>query len=297
MAGYYKNNRTLEVVISGVVGYGIIGIAIYKYFNWPSVVLAILGVLAFLFFLDKYQKYKNNKQELTRATAPCKHGMPGALHGYSLCSQCQQEKEAAAEIARKQKIEDDTRRQAEKERAYKEWVRQIRLPDYLRKMYPAEFEKLVCDLFRQMGYEVEPTPYSGDNGIDGFLKKGSESSVLQCKRVKGSVGEPILRDLYGTMHATGASEGVVVTTGRVSAKARIWAGNKPIRIIELTELVALIRAHYPEDQVVPERFAPISKLEDLCPKCGSPLRIVTWKGSLFMGCSSYPACRYTTGLR
>lgn len=88
------------------------------------------------------------------------------------------------------------------------------------------------------------------------MKKNGVSSILQCKRVKGSVGEPILRDLFGTMNATGAKEGVVATTGKVSIQARTWAENKPIRILELDEIVNLIRTHYREDDIVPETFDP-----------------------------------------
>lgn len=98
-----------------------------------------------------------------------------------------------------------------------------------------------------MGYTVRQTPYVADNGVDGYLEKEGKLSVLQCKRVKGAVGEPVLRDLFGTMHAAGAHEGIVVTTGNVSSPAKAWAHKKPIRIIELHELITHIRIYYGED--------------------------------------------------
>ncbi len=296
MAYYTRtNSRSREIVdgiFSSIVLFGI-GSAIFRQFGLEGLAITVIGICGifgiFLVFLQ-YGKYK-------AARARCKHGVVGAaLNGYKLCIKCQWEKEAEEQIARKRAEEEEARRKAEKERAYKEWVAKIRLPEYLTKMDPEEFEHLVCDLFRKMGYEVEHTPYSGDGGVDGYLKKNGDLSILQCKRVQGSVGEPILRDLFGTMHAKGAKEGVVVTTGKVSQKARDWASNKPIRILEIGEIVNHIRTHYREDEVVPESFIPDHKKNSTCPKCSGPLKVVNWKGRRFLGCSAYPSCRYTKGL-
>ena len=35
------------------------------------------------------------------------------------------------------------------------------------------------------------------------------------------------------------------------------------------------------------------RTQKICPKCNSPLRLVTGKNGVFMGCSSYPKCSYT----
>jgi restriction system protein len=241
-------------------------------------------------------KRKKKSEEEKRANAPCKHGIIGALYGSQTCIKCQQEKAAEEQIAIQRAEEEAARRKIEKERAYREWIAKIRLPEYLQKMDPGEFELLVCDLFRRMGYQVEQTPLSGDSGIDGYLRKDGILSILQCKRVKGSVGEPILRDLFGTMHATGAKKGVVVTTGKVSMKALKWSKNKPMKIMELSELVEHIRTFYREDDIIPVNFVPNTSKDSYCPKCGSPMKVVNWEGKRFLGCSAYPSCRYTTSL-
>lgn len=158
-------------------------------------------------------------------------------------------------------------------------------------MDPYKFEQLICSLFRRMGYDVRETPYVGDNGVDGFLYKDNLKLVLQCKRVKGSVGEPVLRDLFGTMHATDSHSAIVVTTGRVSDQARTWANGKPIRIIEFLELQSLIRANFRDGDVVPAEFVLPESF--LCPRCSSPLRVVHGPRGRFVGCKGYPNCRYT----
>lgn len=53
----------------------------------------------------------------------------------------------------------------------KEWKElDIGLSNNFADYTPREFEKFVCDLFRNMGYNVELTPASGDYGIDVVAK-------------------------------------------------------------------------------------------------------------------------------
>jgi len=148
------------------------------------------------------------------------------------------------------------KKEQDRQDQYREWLRSIRMPSFLQNLHPFRFEQLVCDLFRRIGFEVEHTPKTGDSGVDGYLRKQGELSVLQCKRVKNKIGEPILRDLFGTMQHVKAVQGILVTTGHISHKARRWAKGKPIRMIELEGLVALIRQHFSEDEVVPPDFNP-----------------------------------------
>jgi restriction endonuclease Mrr len=180
---------------------------------------------------------------------PCAHGTVGAKRKPSLCARCVEEAEAARQAVRAEE-------EAQRRRSFKQWQQRVRLPSYLETMDPREFEHLVCLLLSKMGYEVQATPYSGDGGVDGFLRRGGELTLLQCKRVKSKVGEPVLRDLYGTMHAHAAASGLVVTTGSVSRQARRWISNNPIQIIEQQELVSLVHEHISEAAVVPENFSP-----------------------------------------
>ena len=257
---------------------------------------------------------RHRRQAAAQRAAQCKHGTRGAVYKPTLCGECvreckEQERVAAeqakiaaeqarvaAEQAKVAAEQDAARRERERQERHREYLRKIRLPEHLRSMHPGEFEHLVCDLFRRQGYEAEPTPLSGDGGVDGYLRKNGALTVLQCKRVKGSVGEPVLRDLFGTMHGCGAVEGIVVTTGNVSTQARAWSNGKPIRIIELDELTVLLRRHYKEDEVVPGDFQPKESSPDLCPDCGRPLRTKNGSRGKFVGCTGYPTCRYTRPL-
>jgi hypothetical protein len=106
---------------------------------------------------------------------------------------------------------------------------------------PREFEMVVRNLFIQAGYQADTTPITGDQGVDLFLYKGGLKAVVQCKRYKGTVGQPVVRDLYGSMLHYQASEAYLVTTGNISNPARDWAQGKPIHLIDGFELINFIR--------------------------------------------------------
>jgi restriction system protein len=168
------------------------------------------------------------------------------------------------------------------------------MPEFLRQVDPRAFEALVCKLYERMGYSVEPTRYVGDDGVDGYLRKDGKLTILQCKRTKSAIGAPILRDVLGAMHHDKADAAIVVTTGGVSRQARRWAVGTPIRIIQLPELVEMLKCHLREEDIVPDDFAVGE--ERFCAKCGMPLREVQGRRGRFLGCTGYPVCRYTRDL-
>jgi len=111
---------------------------------------------------------------------------------------------------------------------------------------PSEFEKLVAKTYREQGHSVEVVGATGDHGIDLIVhtNKG-ETWLVQCKKYRGKVGEPVVRDFYGVLRASNAEAGAIVTTGLITPQARLWAEGKPIflydgraflKIIETTRL-------------------------------------------------------------
>jgi restriction system protein len=72
--------------------------------------------------------------------------------------------------------------------------------DELKAMTPIEFEEWVGARFEDLGYRVKTTAVSGDHGVDLVARRDGEKVIIQCKRYRDTaVGEPVLRDLYGTM--------------------------------------------------------------------------------------------------
>lgn len=111
----------------------------------------------------------------------------------------------------------------------------------LRSLNPTDFEHFIAGLFERMGYSVEPTAATGDEGVDLFLKRENKTAIVQCKRYRNNVGQPIVRDLYGTMQHNRVEEAYLVTTGTITLPAQEWARDKPIHLVDGRALVEWIR--------------------------------------------------------
>ncbi len=111
----------------------------------------------------------------------------------------------------------------------------------LRELTPSQFEAYVAyRLFERKGYRVDNIRDTKDGGIDILVTDGmGQQAIVQCKRYRGTVGAPIVRDLYGTMIHHGAGYAYLVTNSTFSEEARIWAAGKPIELIDGRRLVEL----------------------------------------------------------
>lgn len=106
----------------------------------------------------------------------------------------------------------------------------------------SQFEELVADTYRAQGHKVEVIGSPGDHGIDLVVhtRKG-ETWLVQCKKYRGKVGEPVIRDFYGALQASSADAGAVITTGYITAAARLWAEGKPIFLYDGDEFLKVIQ--------------------------------------------------------
>lgn len=114
----------------------------------------------------------------------------------------------------------------------------------IEEMSPDAFERLTQRMLRESGFvHVEVTGRTGDGGIDG---KGiaringlmSFHIVFQCKKYKGSVGAPEIRNFRGAIVGR-ADRGMFVTTGSFT-KAAIEEANRdgvaPIDLVDGDQL-------------------------------------------------------------
>lgn len=107
-----------------------------------------------------------------------------------------------------------------------------------------EFENVCQQLVENMGFRTETTKASGDGGIDLIAYNNqpllSGKYIIQCKRYSGSVGEPIIRDLYGVVMSERANKGILMTTGYFTNSAISFAEGKPIELIDGQKLGELL---------------------------------------------------------
>ena len=148
------------------------------------------------------------------------------------------------------------------------WIEESRKLESLQHLQPERFQELMWILFKNLGWKVEETPFSQDGGVDGLLTKGTTTMVLQCKRYKGNIGEPTMRDLYGTYSHRKANGAILVTTGRISLPARKFAVGKNIEWYDGEGLLSLLATAGITTEQIPDSFVA----EDLLPLYGEKLR-------------------------
>jgi restriction system protein len=114
-----------------------------------------------------------------------------------------------------------------------------------------DFEHLVRELCGKMfsaeGAEVKVTQASRDQGVDAVafdpdpIRGGK--FVIQAKRYTKVVPVSAVRDLYGTMLNEGAVKGILVTTAHYGPDSREFAKDKPITLIDGSNLVYLLEQY------------------------------------------------------
>jgi holliday junction DNA helicase RuvB len=101
------------------------------------------------------------------------------------------------------------------------------------------FKEFSVNLFREMGYTVEITPGTSDNGIDLLLRKNNQLIAVQCKRWSTPIRESIVRDFYSALMSSAAQSGYVVTTSTFTSHAYSFAESKPVQLVDLEALIDL----------------------------------------------------------
>lgn len=174
------------------------------------------------------------------------------------------------------------------------------------------FEELIAEAYRRRGYASTITAGGADGGIDVVLKRPNETVFVQCKHWKAfTVDVMKARELLGVVTASGATKGILITSGRFTAAAKQFAIVGKLELVDgdgLIELIKEIQQQVPVNATphgpVPVQPTPVelgpSTAEDvpLCPKCDSKMALRVARrgdhaGDRFWGCSRYPACRGT----
>jgi hypothetical protein len=128
---------------------------------------------------------------------------------------------------------------------YEKAVKQVELEqkrsqeEYWHSLSGQDFETELARLYKLAGYTVETTSVTGDEGVDLFLRKDNQLSVVQCKRHNKRLGPVTVRELHGTLLHFRADCGILAATGGFTDGARRHAHGKPIELLDLDGILSL----------------------------------------------------------
>ena len=113
----------------------------------------------------------------------------------------------------------------------------------IRKLHWKEFEKLVAEVFRRIGYTVvDAGTLSAGVAADLVATAPHEEVLVQCEHRRSAVvGVITVRELIGVVTAEGATGGALVTSGSFTEDAVAFAADKPLQLIDGENLEKLVR--------------------------------------------------------
>jgi restriction system protein len=108
---------------------------------------------------------------------------------------------------------------------------------------PKEFEHFIQNLFDRLGFDTKQFQASGDGGIDCIAYDPTPirggKYIIQVKQYKDTVQPSAVRDLFGVVHAEGATKGILITTSGFGPSSYDFANGKPLQLYDATRLLWL----------------------------------------------------------
>lgn len=94
------------------------------------------------------------------------------------------------------------------------------------------FERMVMAFYREAGYNVTPTPASGDKGVDFIVRQVVTKTAIQCKRWAAPVGIAAIQEVYAGMKFYECHEAVVICTSSFTPAAKELAQKLGVELID-----------------------------------------------------------------
>lgn len=160
--------------------------------------------------------------------------------------------------ARQQEDDERQRQQSERQQQQAERARRRRLSEHWKSLSGVEFERELGALYKHLGYRVEFTPTSGDQGIDLILRKNGRTTIVQCKRYKRPAGPAVARELLGSLTASGADHAILACTGGFTRGVEDFVRGKPITLISASDLATMGESVKDDALDVMDQSTPLS---------------------------------------
>ena len=198
---------------------------------WES--LIIVSVIL-VFFFTRNEKKKREEQERIE--------------------QENKKREEERVLREQERIEEERVLREQKEREEQERIKQERLKrkkELEEKRKKKEFwfglngldtEKELDKVFEKLGFKIETTPPSNDEGIDNVL---NGEIVVQTKNQKKGVGRPDLQRFWGSWKDF-HKKGIFVSIHGFSNNCREFVRDKPILLFDVNDVIEMNEGKKPE---------------------------------------------------
>ena len=91
-----------------------------------------------------------------------------------------------------------------------------------------------------MGYKVEHTQLSGDQGADLIVERNGEKIVVQAKRSESTITNKAIQEVFTSINHYQAQRGMVVTNNEFTPSAVKLAESNQVELINRNSLTQLI---------------------------------------------------------
>lgn len=94
--------------------------------------------------------------------------------------------------------------------------------EHLHAYSPYEFEDLISDLYKDLGYQTHVTTEGSDGGVDVIAEGPSEKIIIQVKQYSpgNNIGRPTIQQTAGVRDQFGADKAIVVTSSNFTSTAK-----------------------------------------------------------------------------
>jgi HJR/Mrr/RecB family endonuclease len=99
-----------------------------------------------------------------------------------------------------------------------------------------DFEEYLRIIFKKLGYKVEITKKSNDQGGDLIIVRGNERTVVQAKYYSNPVGNKAIQEVFAAISFYKANKGMVVTNSTFTSSAVALAEVNGITLVDGEEL-------------------------------------------------------------
>lgn len=104
-----------------------------------------------------------------------------------------------------------------------------------------EFEALIIRKFREMGFDAQPTPPSGDFGADILVENKEQTRfVIQCKRFKAKVNLKAVQEVVAALAHFNGDIGIVITNNTFLSSAVKLAESNDIELWDSMKLMRFL---------------------------------------------------------